>query len=547
MLSKTAGIKHIRTDILLLIMVCVSVCVTGYWKNAPDGDNYIGETVDADILKDNHYLTNETKAIKKAADGKITRFSGTDLTLNGGMLSKMNSTNFYWSISNPYVNKFRDDLEMREELLVLFEGYDDRTKLMTLASVDYYSSPTVQATTFNPNPIIPPVPYNFTHIGDYNVEEKRTKQQIKKLKKELKTDKLADEQIEKLNNISDNYYSIYKNNNTLPEGYCYNKYIPDSKWSSLNPAQKENVMLKAVYLSEIPDNCSELQKLPAENSLKYSVTCDCSPEIIFDNGKIITTSKNTYLTLSFNGMPKSETYIEFKGFEFEGTSEYDLYFGDESVDPLNLYNKTTWSLLESSTKNNIRRNKIFWSDPLTVNISLKTPSGFSKTLKYAKEDYSFTSGRHNYMINMGYNEAPLNSVTIYFPLIGVYSFDSLNVLYSSFETYEKDINALKKNTLKNVKYGVDELSGKINLKKPAFMCVTVSYQKGWKAYVDGAETPIYIANGRYLGLDLSEGKHEIKLKYSNPYKYKGMIVSFTGLIIFAVSNIIKKKKGTCKT
>ena len=64
--------------------------------------------------------------------------------------------------------------------------------------------------------------------------------------------------------------------------------------------------------------------------------------------------------------------------------------------------------------------------------------------------------------------------------------------------------------------------------------VTLPYSAGWTALVDGKPAPVLLANGRYLGLDLSAGHHEIELHYATPYLRAGALISALSLLLLAL-------------
>jgi hypothetical protein len=61
----------------------------------------------------------------------------------------------------------------------------------------------------------------------------------------------------------------------------------------------------------------------------------------------------------------------------------------------------------------------------------------------------------------------------------------------------------------------------------------VYYEKGWKAYIDGKETPIIRTNYVLRGLLIPSGQHEIKFEFKPASYYTGETVALvTGLLIF---------------
>ena len=63
----------------------------------------------------------------------------------------------------------------------------------------------------------------------------------------------------------------------------------------------------------------------------------------------------------------------------------------------------------------------------------------------------------------------------------------------------------KKNTLSILKTSSET---------PQFLVFSENNLPGWKAYVDGVETPIYTVGSVYMGVVVSEGEHEIKFEFT---------------------------------
>ena len=62
-------------------------------------------------------------------------------------------------------------------------------------------------------------------------------------------------------------------------------------------------------------------------------------------------------------------------------------------------------------------------------------------------------------------------------------------LYSqSMENYPDYIEQLTEDVLEDVTVGEDEVTGNISLDEDKYLVLSIPYQKGWTAYVDGEET-----------------------------------------------------------
>ena len=66
------------------------------------------------------------------------------------------------------------------------------------------------------------------------------------------------------------------------------------------------------------------------------------------------------------------------------------------------------------------------------------------------------------------------------------------------------------------------------------LCLSIPYSTGWRAYVDGAETTLYKANGVHMALPLDAGTHSVALTYHTPYLRLGAVISAVSVCLFAV-------------
>lgn len=519
-----------KPQALLVLMVGVSAFEIAFWRYSPAGSNYVAEFKKNSEIQEELY-NNETQIIRGLSDDPYVRYTGRSMTRNANFLDKVSNTQFYWSISNPNMTSFRTDLEMREEILFQYEGYDDRTAPIALSAVRYYV--TKQGNEKG-------IPYGYSFVGYGDTKEELRQEYLDTLCEELGQEELTEEQAAKIENSVRNVYAVYQNDYALPLGYCYDEYITDEDWEDMDPIQKQEIQLEAAYVSEAPDGFDKYPDTIADYQIPYEVECK-GTEITETETGFVTTAGKTKAVLSFEGEKNSETYIRFKGLEFVATPEYDLYFGDEEVDPLDLYNKTNWDLMTSDRQTKLRKAKLFWDYTSMIDITITSSAGTKKYLNYKTEDAVPSSGRHDFVINLGYMEKPVKSITITFPGRGRYYIDDLAVYCVPMEGYEKKIEARKENVLENISFGTNTINGEISLDEPKLLCVAVAYSSGWKAYVNGEETSVFPINERYLGISLPAGSHEIEFRYRTPFKSIGSVLTWGGIGALIVTVIIFEK------
>ena len=80
----------------------------------------------------------------------------------------------------------------------------------------------------------------------------------------------------------------------------------------------------------------------------------------------------------------------------------------------------------------------------------------------------------------------------------------------------------------------------------------IYYSDGWKAFVDGKETPIFKTDYLLRGIEIPNGKHKIEFKFDLPKYHTSNTLAFIGSIIFILAFIVlgyldfKKKKTTAE-
>lgn len=81
-----------------------------------------------------------------------------------------------------------------------------------------------------------------------------------------------------------------------------------------------------------------------------------------------------------------------------------------------------------------------------------------------------------------------------------------------------------------------------NIPQDGILLITVPYEGGWKAYVDGQETNILKADYGFSAIKLDKGTHYIELKFSAPWFKEGVIISILALLILILLLFYQKKR-----
>ena len=188
---------------------------------------------------------------------------------------------------------------------------------------------------------------------------------------------------------------------------------------------------------------------------------------------------------------------------------------------------------------------------VSINVSTQLDDGteINKRLDYQSTKSQNYSGWHDYIINMGYSEQAKSYYTVTFGK-GTYTYDSMEVLFQPLDKLDERLAAFTQNTLENldlhknpISFATNRVTGDINLEESKLLLLSTPYLSGWTAYVDGEKTELLRANTMFTALPLSEGYHEIELRYHTPGLLAGFILFILGIALAVVMTRIYDRKG----
>ena len=252
-------------------------------------------------------------------------------------------------------------------------------------------------------------------------------------------------------------YGIYKNQYCLPYAYLLEKQINYRDWIQLNEIQKQAVLPGTAVLSDIVEGV-KVDDLPAETYLLDTAMILGKNVNEFQNREYASKIKNGTITLNFKGMPQSEIIVLIKGLYYTQNTEH----------------KINWL-----SQNNNDTDLKFLINNSTIAM-----------LNYLGPENSWYQNKHDFTINLGYHENPINQVTIQLSKAGIYSFDSIQVGYNPIKKYIEKIPPLQKHGIQNLKIDGNTLKGQIYSSGNNLLFFSIPYSKGWEAFVDGHKTDI---------------------------------------------------------
>ena len=294
-------------------------------------------------------------------------------------------------------------------------------------------------------------------------------------------------------------------------GYTYANTISTDEYEAMTPAQRQEAMLQGVVINDgkLTGEYNEISPAYTYSSLEYNMTLDN----IKDKGS------NTYkvkkdggtITFTFDGLTGCETYLYIKGLEYNGQN-----------DAVNI----------------------------TVNAYSKEEAETTKTIAYKTPESQFYSGWHDYMVNMGYSDGSITSITVTLPDKGTVSYEDIEIICQPMDNLNSQIAELSKYSLTNVELCKNPISKMTNTitaditnDEDRILVLNIPYQDGWTAYVDGVKTDVVRANTMFMAIDLPKGEHMITLKYNTPGLLPGLILSIIGILLLIAATIYYKKQA----
>ncbi len=290
---------------------------------------------------------------------------------------------------------------------------------------------------------------------------------------------------------------MFINEYSLPTGVTYSNVISKEDFNKFNPAELPYAMLNSVYLENNTDISNTFNK--TEYSKKINFTLNKKT-----NSHNSSYSKHTDNTITIN----------------EDTSGGFIYLRFTGVN---------YTSLPSIVDNNLH---------IIINQKDEVITNFINN----NFEWPWRSPRTEYTISLGFCSEPINKIEY----MAFFEYDDVEMYYIPENVYTEGYENVCKETLENVQLSTNSLTGTINVSSDKVLCINLLHNNGWKAFIDNVETPIYKANGLFLGIKLREGTHNIKLVYRTPLLYEGIVVSLSTWIIFIIICIIKNKKSVAK-
>lgn len=495
---KKKRVQLFRSCALLGLIVCLGF--QGFYRYSPSEEGYVGEFTENNGALLNLTAYSPSTAAAGTGDNSFWRYDqyGTETWQynNANVALGLNSVTYYWSLADSSVFQFQKEMYLNLQRNFLYQNLDSRSFLDALSGVKYF----VVAAGGEAY-----VPYGFQRnvntcwIG----EDAPTAQEYEAAGKDTSGLKAVKT-------------SVYGTENTLPLAYTYDGWISRENYEALSVTEKQQALLQGIVLED--SSLSEISPVFEDQNQECQV--QFSGKIDQEDGGLLVREAGASMTLTFAGMPESETYLIFEGLDYGGIRPSDCYTEEE------------WAELSQYEKNQIREQDSDWTPPDAATISVL--GNGQKNISYLNQRHSFYSDIHDYLVNTGYSAGGLQTITVVFQKAGHYSFDEYSVVCQPVENLSNYVEDRKQDVLEQVEVEANRISGEIQLDQAKALCITIPYSEGWTATVDGVETELKRANTMFMEMELEPGSHEIVLTYRTPGLAAGGALTVGGCVICVV-------------
>lgn len=336
--------------------------------------------------------------------------------------------------------------------------------------------------------------------------------------------------------------TVKKSDYAMPLGYTYDSAVSEEELESYSVEQRPEVMMQSVVLSE-----EDLEGSGMTGAESGSIDAAADTEHVIDGTESAAEEATESAIDGTESVAEQATErdaddaaagVRITGRRLE-ISPYDLRrveLSDHAItaDPDYVNHSLKYKFTgEPNAETYLVLKNAYLTDAAGESVILTVNSGGSSTqYTFRAEDYRYGSGQSDFVINLGYHEEPLTACKIKIQGSGTIHFDELAVYSQPMDNLEQYAAGLTEDILENVEIGTNEISGTVDLDQEKLLVLSIPYQKGWTAYVDGQETKLLRANYMYMGLPLTSGSHEIRLEFEIPGVYAALVIMASAFVLF---------------
>lgn len=318
-------------------------------------------------------------------------------------------------------------------------------------------------------------------------------------------------------------------------GTSFTSYITESELMSMPQLVRDQIMMQTAV---IPDDSadtvagvkhadvSELEM--AIDPLEIKTVAGKNTDIDQKNRTITVKGGKGHLTISPADADGCNIMLSFKGLTRAEKSWEDHLQYDKSK---GYRNPVTASIKKAS-----------YRDRGAFMIVAKV-GDIKKYCYFEKNSTRGFNDTESFNLNLGEYSAADGDIEVTLSDAGEYSYEDMVVYSVPMDVFDKNADKLEQARLDLTEWSGDSLSGIAENDKESVLFLSVPYNRGWTARVDGEKVETLDTDIAFTGIVLPAGKHSVELEYSHWGMKGALAISLAGAALLAIILIRRKKKA----
>lgn len=396
---------------------------------------------------------------------------------NAGTLLGYNTTTAVWNIMPAEVCEYNSSINAFPNMETDWwsDGWDNRTALYTLAGTQYYIIDQKQDMF---------APYGFSLYKTVTID----------------TPERDTEQVT---------CNVYTNDYNPGVGYVFDNTLSTEAFEKLDIAQKQAALMKYAVTDNSDNNTADVTTFEVPHTVTKS------------DGKI---SLQAVIPEGY------EVYLEVdKIVQLPNSNQVKVHGYQSWQAQQNIVGSTT----SASAKSAMNTDHVAY-----VEVTNAAGQTAQKMMRAQRAQAHLVTSNSNRIVCLGHQLAGDTTIDIIY-LPEYVALNNIKLYAMQTSEYTTSALKLKESAWQNVEYSKrgdnsSFISGTVTTETNGVFQVAVPYSSGWKAYVDGQEVPVFVSGIKYMGIEVSAGKHEIRFEYSTPGLITGTVLSTIFIMLLLV-------------
>ena len=108
--------------------------------------------------------------------------------------------------------------------------------------------------------------------------------------------------------------------------------------------------------------------------------------------------------------------------------------------------------------------------------------------------------------------------------------------------YIADARRCAQNAMSDLRWDQNRIEGSFSCPTPQILVLSIPFDAGWTARLDGKITPLRRIDFGLTGLEIDPGRHSIALRYRPPLVREGLVISVAGLLALAGIGVVSRRR-----